>query len=263
MKQTASMIAAIGAHDDNASTTVTNQVCLRRCMVYLQKLQLWLLGNSSSVEQNAEDFLLPCSWLQLQPVYLPLDQLKHVAECLFPRHIMSDLCPASESAAKVSSCFSGSAFENHLLLALLHPSVALPMDSTVKMHVPLSSGGLFDHSRDVATWCDSSMLMHSLHFLRMAVRKFVQSFSCIGTPSDPHSADFLKFVHGLQVRRRVPRHSFNPEPTLTRFRRTLFTQCCFFCATVHSRPKHSLFCFLSTSILHRAKLRPNQERRSC
>jgi hypothetical protein len=201
MKQTANMMsAAIGAHDDNASTTVTNEVCLRRCVVYLQKLQLWLLGSSSPVERNPEDFLMPCPWLQLKPVYLPLDQLRHVTECLFPRNVMSRLCPASESAAKASSCFIGSEFENHLLLALLHPSITLPMDNFVKMHVPLSPSGHIDHSRDVNTWCDCSMLTHSLQFLRMAVRKFVQSFSCIGKPSDPQSADFLKFVHELQVR---------------------------------------------------------------
>jgi hypothetical protein len=198
MHRTASMMNATAANDGNASTVVTDQVCLRRCMLYLQKLQLWLLGSSSSLSMHLDNLLLPCAWLHLEPLYLPLMQLRPMTECLFPQRIMSELCSPSEAASDFGSCYCGSAFEVHLLLALLHPSITLPLDDFANKHAPPPADQC-NNSRAPAAWHDSSIFIHSLHCLRMAIRKFVQSFSSVGKPSSPQSSEFLKFIHELQV----------------------------------------------------------------
>ena len=196
MQQTAGMIIAqIGKPDGgNASTTVTDQVCLRRCMVMLQQLQLWLLGASASLSQRIDKLQLPCAWLQLQPVCLPLTQLRNMLESIFPLQIMSDLPLPSTSAAKINLCYIGSSFERHIMLTLLHPCIKLPLDD-VETVLSVDEQAALPHE----AWCRASMFMHTLHCLRMALRKFVQGFSSSGKPSYPESAGFLSLIHDLQV----------------------------------------------------------------
>ena len=193
------MMHDIGSSEGNPSTVVTNQVCLRRCMLYLQKLQLWLLGSSSLPSQLSDTLRMPRAWLQLEPLRLPLLQLQHLAHGLFPPSIMSELASPSESALKSDICYDGSAFERHVLLALLHPSIVLPLDEAAGQHASPPPTGESNAAHAPAAWSETSIFMHSLHCLRMAVRNFVQSFSSVGKPSWPDSAEFLKFIHNVQV----------------------------------------------------------------
>ena len=110
MRQTSSMIIAqLGKADGNPSTTVTDQVCLRRCMVTLQQLQLWLLGASASISQRIDKLQLPCAWLQLEPVCLPLKQLRNMAESIFPIQIMRGLPLPSASVTNLQLPFDPAA----------------------------------------------------------------------------------------------------------------------------------------------------------
>jgi hypothetical protein len=199
MRQTTRLIVAqIGSDVCNPSTAMTEQVCLRRCMLMLQKVQLWLLGFSAPLSHQMHKLQQPCAWLLVEPADISLAQLQDMGECLFPQQIMTCLSTPSESAAKVSTCFLGSSFEQHVLLALLHPLITLPLDSTVKKAAAAAPDARED-GRVAAAWCDSSVFVHTLHCMRMSIRKFVQSFNSIGKPSHPQSLDFLKFVHDLQV----------------------------------------------------------------
>ena len=186
------IIAQLGKADGNPSTTVTDQVCLRRCMVTLQQLQLWLLGASASISQRIDKLQLPCAWLQLEPVCLPLKQLRSMAESIFPLQIMRGLPLASASATKISLCYIGSFFEHHVMLTLFHPFIKLPLDLVDKQpETP--------HDSPSYSWCNASMYIHTLHILRMVLRKFVQGFTSSGKPSYPESSGFLNFIHDLQV----------------------------------------------------------------
>ncbi len=206
MRQTTRMIVAqIGNDVLNPSTAVTEQVCLRRCMLMLQKVQLWLLGFTAPLSHQIHKLQQPCAWLLIEHGDISLVQLQDMAECLFPPQIMKDLSTPAESAAKVSTCFLGSSFEQHVLLALLHPLITLPLDSTVK-GATAAAPDARDDGPVASAWCDCSVFVHTLHCMRMSIRKFVQSFNSIGKPSHPQSLDFLKFVHDLQVST-LPEHA--------------------------------------------------------
>ncbi len=211
MRLTASMIISqIGTHDGDSVALMTDQVCLRRCMLNLQKLQLWCMGFASFHSSQMYLLQLPCSWLHLQPVKLPLAQLIVMADCLFPSRITCDLPPPSSSAAKISACYLGSAFERHVLLALLHPSITLPLDSVV--HGPPPDEQSARAHQSTAAWCCSSVFMHTLHCMRLATRSFVLGFTSAGKPGHPDCTEFLKFIHELQVMITLPlwyeSHSF-------------------------------------------------------
>jgi hypothetical protein len=198
MRLTASMlISHIGTHDGDSLASMTDQVCLRRCVLNLQKLQLWCMGFASFHSSQMYLLQLPCSWLHLQPVQLPLAQLIVMADCLFPPRIIRDLPPLSSSAAKISACYLGSAFERHVLLALLHPCITLPLDSAVHAPPPDEQSARAHHSS--AAWCCSSVFMHTLHCMRLATRSFVLGFTSAGKPVHPDGTEFLKFIHELQV----------------------------------------------------------------
>ncbi len=181
----------------NPSTKLTEQVCLRRCMFTLQKLQLWLLGIPASPSHQMEKLLQPCGWLLMEPVHFPLAQLQDMVECLFPSQIMRHLPPPAASAAKINVCFLGSAFEHHVLMALFHPWVSLPLDNAFQSSAQIASDECSING--AATTCCSSVFMHTLHCMRMSVRQFVQSFNIVGKPSHPLSLHFLKFMHVVQV----------------------------------------------------------------
>ncbi len=200
MQSTVNMIVAqIGNDGFNPSTIVTEQVCLRRCMLTLQKLQLWLFGISASVSHQMEILLQPCSWLFIQPVNFSLVQLQTMAECLFPSQIMNLLSPHAASAAKINLCFLGSAFERHVLLALLHPLMTLPLDNTFKGIAQTVPDECDTNCFSAALRSSNSVFVHTLHCIRMSIRHFLQSFNSIGKPSHPQSEDFLKFMHDFQV----------------------------------------------------------------
>ena len=210
MGLTSSMIIShIGTHDGDSLASITDQVCLRRCMLNLQKLQLWCMGFASFHSNQMYLLQLPCTWLHLEPVQLPLPQLFVMADCLFPSRITRDLPPLSSSAAKISACYLGSAFERHVLLALLHPSITLPLDSVA--HGPPPDEQSARAHQSSAAWCCSSVFMHTLHCMRLATRSFVLGFTSAGRPGHHDCTEFLKFIHELQV----------------------MSQCCSDCAVTH------------------------------
>ncbi len=270
MKRTATMMNDAAVHDSNPSTVVTDQVCLRRCMLHLQKLQLWLRGSSPSFSLHSDTLLLPCSWLQLEPVHLPLSQLRLMTECLFPPHIMSEISSPSEAALKFGSCYCGSKFERHLLLALLHPSITLPLDDFAKKHAPPPvepSSSTFAP----AAWHANSMFMHSMHCLRMAIRKFVQSFSSIGKPSCPQSSEVLMFIHELQVcflaaillTLGALYGVYQARTFFTHYRPNSCKQCYFSLVTARSRPKRFHCCYPSINLHPQTKSHQNVAQRCC
>ncbi len=167
-------------------------------MLLLQQLQLWLLGHPMSLSLQMQRLLQARSWLLLEPVNFSLAQLLDMTECLFPSSIMMHLAPLAASAANVSACFLGSAFERHVLLALAHPMMPLPLDRVVT-----GGASALPHADSAdsfsAPLCNSSVFMHALLCVRMSIRQFVQGFNSVGKPSHPQSSEFLKFMHQLQV----------------------------------------------------------------
>lgn len=275
MRLTASMlISQIGTHDGDSLASMTDQVCLRRCMLNLQKLQLWCMGFASFHSSQMYMLQLPCSWLHLQPVQLPLAQLIVMADCLFPSRITRDLPPLSSSAAKTSACYLGSAFERHVLLALLHPCITLPLDSAV--HAPPPDEQSARAHQSSAAWCCSSVFMHTLHCMRLATRSFVLGFTSAGKPGQPDRTEFLKFMHELQVMSQccsdcAVSHVFIsiasiPPPVLVSLvclRRSCCTQCCCCCVAACSLPTLCPLRSPPTSIHQAATWHQNQGLRCC